>query len=295
MALGSACPSVRCAILFGMTPICLHAPVQRLERYPGDNFLIAVEAPKIAAACKPGQFVMAALEEPLSHPAPLLKRALAVYSVEEHEGLPHRITLLIKRVGDGTTRLLNARPGDRLSLVGPLGNGFELDSEPGGSHLVVAGGIGIASVFLAVQALSRAGEDVRLIYGARTSRDLVGLDDFRRLDIPITATTEDGSQGLHGLVTEGLREVLAEVGANRCALYVCGPNPMMEAVAAIASQRNIPCQISVEVKMACGFGVCLGCSVKTVQGYRLACTHGPVFEADTFIWEPAPQESVRAS
>jgi dihydroorotate dehydrogenase electron transfer subunit len=114
---------------------------------------------------------------------------------------------------------------------------------------------------------------------------MVGLEDFRQLEIPVIPTTEDGTLGRRGLVTAALGDCLAELPAALANLYTCGPNPMMQAVSAMAKERGIPCQISVEMKMACGFGVCLGCTVKTRGSYRLACTHGPVFDADDFVWE----------
>ncbi len=260
----------------------LEAPVQRVEQYPGANFLLQARAPEIARASTPGQFVMAAPAQPHRHyPSPLLKRALAVYSADPQSG---SLGLLVKAVGDGTRSLARLRPGDRLDLVGPLGNGF--DWTGGGEHLIVAGGIGIASVLLLARELSRARKRTALIYGARTAADLVGLEDFQRLGLEIVTTTEDGSHGLQGRVTDGLQQLWTRISPASSRLYVCGPTPMMKAVSELADRRGAACQISVEVKMACGFGVCLGCSVKTLDGFRLACTHGPVFDSSRFVWEP---------
>ncbi len=262
----------------------LEAPVLQRIVLPRDNFMLELEAPALAPEVRPGQFVMASPCDGLSLPNPLLKRALAVYSVADGDA-PSRIRLLLKVVGDGTRRLADAQPGSVLGLVGPLGNGFDLEAGKGRINLILAGGIGIASVFLLAEQLARSGEVVELLYGARTSRDLVGLSDFEKLGIPVLVTTEDGTRGLEGLITRGLEQCFERFPAEHLNLYTCGPNPMMQAVSRLAAEHRVPCQISVETKMACGFGVCLGCSVKTLDSYRLACTHGPVFRAETFVWE----------
>ena len=251
----------------------------------GPNYLLSIRAPKIASTVRPGQFVMAAVADGLSLPHPLLKRALAVFSVESEEGIPSIITLLIKVIGDGTQRLASLLPKERVDLIGPLGNGFRMAGRQGGVHLLAAGGVGIASFYLLAEEINRAGQEVHLLYGARTEEDLVGLEYFQRLGIPLVLTTEDGSSGIKGLITDGLEQHLAQLVQQTLTLYVCGPNPMMQAVSRMASLHQIPCQISVESKMACGFGVCLGCTVETVNSYQLACSDGPVFDAETFIWQ----------
>ena len=266
---------------------CVEAPVVENVRFPGHNYLLSVRAPEVARDILPGQFVMASGAEGLSTPSPLLKRALAVYSSGEEEGQKTIIKLLLKVVGDGTRRLAALAPGDTVSLIGPLGNGFDLEKGKRKINLLVAGGIGIASFYLLANTLKANGEELRLIYGGRSAVDLVGLDDFQRLGVPILNTTDDGSLGLKGLVTEGLSECLSSLPSHNLNMYVCGPNPMMKATASVAAHHGIPCQISVEAKMACGFGVCLGCSVKTLHSYRLACQHGPVFDAPEFVWEEA--------
>lgn len=263
----------------------LEAPVVENRLLPQHNYLLAVRTPEIAETVRPGQFVMAAELTSQSLPYPLLKRALAVFSAVEEEGRKSVITLLLKTVGEGTLRLAALQPGDSVSLIGPLGNGFDLEPARGRINFLIAGGIGIASFYLLAQALQAAGEEVHLIYGARSAADLVMLEDFRRLDIPVFMTTDDGSQGLRGPITEGLRAYMPDHPSQRLFFYVCGPNRMMKAVTDLARRHGVPSQISVEAKMACGFGVCLGCTVKTVHSYRLACRHGPVFKGEEFVWE----------
>lgn len=239
-----------------------------------------LQCPEIASASRPGQFVMASVESCDETPSPILKRALAVYSADRQF-----FSLLVRIAGDGTRKICQLAAGNNLNLVGPLGNGFDLERASGKCSIITAGGSGIASVYLLARSLKERGHDVCLVYGGRTAADLAGLADFQALRIPIHTATEDGSSGYKGLVTGALEQVLAGLKGESLNMYTCGPNAMMQAVCGLASDRSIPCQISVEIKMACGFGVCLGCAVKTTNGNRLACSHGPVFEAAEFIWE----------
>lgn len=243
------------------------------------NHKLIVQAPELASDCRAGQFAMVSPGRTSSVPAPLLKRALAVYRVSDQ-----KVTFLLRVVGDGTAALAGLRPGDTVELVGPLGNGFEL-GEGAGMRYLVAGGIGIASFYLLAEELAQTNRPVCLVYGARTSADLVGIEDFEALGIPACVSTEDGSRGDEGLVLMALERACAQHGLGDARLDVCGPTAMMRAVAEWGVQRGIPAGISVENRMACGFGVCLGCTVKTAGGFRLACTHGPVFDAEGFVWE----------
>ena len=263
----------------------LEAPVVENLRFPGHNYLLAIRAPEIAEKALPGQFVMAAEVEDQPLPYPLLKRALAVYSLRAEAGRKSVITLLLKIVGDGTRRLATMQPGDSVSLIGPLGNGFDLAPAQSRISFLLAGGIGIASFYLLADELRKAGEEVHLIFGGRSAADLVGLEDFKKIGIPVFVTTDDGSLGFRGMITDGLREYMRNFSPQELVFYTCGPHRMMQAVASIASSAGIPCQASVEARMACGFGVCLGCSVRTISSYRLTCRHGPVFAADEIVWQ----------
>lgn len=249
-------------------------------RLAPDTWQVIVHCPEISATVKPGQFVMAAVDSSEELPSPILKRALAVYQAEhEHLGL------LVRIKGEGTRKICRAAPGNNLSLVGPLGNGFNLERGRGRFTIIAVGGSGIASVYLLARDLFQRGEELCLLYGGKSSEDLAGIDDFRSLGIPVHTSTEDGSLGYHGLLSGALRKLITEMKGKDLNIYTCGPNPMMQAVCDLARRESIPCQISVEIKMACGFGVCLGCAVRTVQGNRLACTHGPIFDGLEFIWE----------
>lgn len=261
----------------------------------GGAVILTVEAPEIARQARPGQFVMAACARDSEIPFPLLKRALAVFTLPDRDGDRRLITLLIKIVGDGTRRLAAAAPGTRLDLVGPLGNGFTLEGTQQSKNWIVAGGSGLASVYLLADELHRREASVEVVAGGRSAADLEMLQPFEELRVPLWIATEDGSRGRRGLVTALLDERLAQAGPDPIRLFTCGPMAMMQEVVRRAEERNIPCQLSVEVKMACGFGVCLGCSVQTRRGYRLACTDGPVFSAAEFCWESPRREETTCS
>jgi len=245
-----------------------------------NNFLLSFEAVQISAEARPGHFVMAAPESRQVVPSPLLKRALAIYSTGDSQ-----ISVLVKVIGEGTARLASMNPGQRADIIGPLGNGFDLEAGKGRVNMLVAGGVGIASVHLLARELRRRGEDVILLYGGRTAADLVLQDDFRELGVLAFVTTDDGAAGVRGFVTAALQEQLKVYSSESLNMYACGPEPMLREVSRIACSRGIPCQVSVEARMACGFGVCLGCSVRTRASYRLACTHGPVFQASEIVWD----------
>jgi dihydroorotate dehydrogenase electron transfer subunit len=263
----------------------IEAPVLDIDVHPNDNFIIAIEDSELAHTTRPGQFVMVGPQVAETIPYPLLKRALAVYRTGQGPEGVGAAFFLIKVVGEGTRQLASLNRGDLVDLIGPLGNGFDLERAKGRVNFLVVGGTGIASVYLLAEYLRQYGEEIHLIYGGQTADDLVGLDDFERLEIPIVVATDDGSQGFHGLVTDAFFKHLKSFPLDRSNIYTCGPNPMMQTVTEFAKAEGIPCQLSVESKMGCGFGVCLGCSVMTTAANRLACTDGPVFDATEFIWE----------
>lgn len=261
------------------------APVIANERLPRDHWMLTALAPEIAETGTPGQFVMASDQTGSSLPYPLLRRALAIYDTGREDDKPGTVRLLVKSIGEGTRRLAALRAGDAINLIGPLGHGFQIKPSPNRVHAILAGGVGIASVFLLAERLAKMGEEVHLIYGGRSRDDLVCLDDFRGLGAKLFLATQDGSAGTAGLVTDAMLRHVDQFPAPSLLYYACGPNPMLRAVAEIAHRLGIACQVSVETRMGCGFGVCLGCSVRTHRSYRLACQHGPVFNSDELAWE----------
>jgi len=210
---------------------------------------------------------------------PLLPRPMAVY-----RAAGERVEVLYKRTGRGTALLAEARPGERVRLVGPLGQPFPLPA-PGERALLVGGGTGIASLHELARRL--AGGDVAVLLGARSAADLLGRADFEALGVPLQLATEDGSAGLRGLATELLERELERGGPAR--VYACGPTPMMRRAADIAAARGAAAVASLENQMACGSGICLGCAVpRSEGGYALVCRDGPVFDAGDVAWAGLP-------
>ncbi len=221
-------------------------------------------------AFKPGQFMMLQVSGTYD---PLLLRPFSI--LDEHDGA---YRFLVKITGRGTQLLAGFEPGRRMFLTGPFGNGFPAALRS--SAIVVAGGVGIASVFSFVQQLHRKGTAYKLLYGARTQDDLVLLDllDPYR---PVLST-DDGSLGHHGTITDVLRAGIT----GRPSVFACGPLPMLAAVKDIAHEHRVPCSVSLEARMACGFGVCLGCTIFDTKGRtRRVCKDGPVFDAEEVSFE----------
>jgi dihydroorotate dehydrogenase electron transfer subunit len=234
---------------------------------------------------EPGQFAMLSAGARAAAPRsdPLLPRPMAIYRATPR-GDAAEVEILYKVVGRGTALLAEARPGQRIGFVGPLGRGFA-EPEPGERVLVVAGGTGIASVSELVARLSgRCSLEVLL--GARTAPELLGYPDFLARGVALRVATEDGSEGERGLVTDLLESAPA---AGPVRVYACGPTPMMRRTAEIAAARGWPCVTSLENTMACGFGVCLGCATPLRDGgFALVCRDGPMFEAARLDWEGMP-------
>jgi dihydroorotate dehydrogenase electron transfer subunit len=242
----------------------------------GENFRLRLRVPGWRGF-GPGQFAMLSPGALGGAPRtdPLLPRPMAVF--REHEG---EIEILYRRTGRGTALLADARPGERLRVVGPLGRPFAPPPD-GERALLVGGGTGIASLYELARRL--AGRTAVLL-GARSAVDLMGRADFEALGVPLHLATEDGSAGARGLATELLERELARGGA--ACVYACGPTAMMRRAAELAAARGAAVFVSLENHMACGFGVCLGCAVPVRQGgFALVCCDGPVFAAGDVAWE----------
>jgi dihydroorotate dehydrogenase electron transfer subunit len=235
---------------------------------------------------EPGQFLMLSpgIRGRVERYDPLLPRPMAIFR-SRRIGEAAEVQVLYKVVGRGTSLLADARPGEEVRLVGPLGRGFP-EPARGERVILVGGGTGIASLFeLALRSSKRA--RISVILGARTAADLMGRADFESLDADLQVATDDGSDGAEGLVTELLERVIAREAPAR--VYACGPTPMMRRAAEIAGAAGLPCLVSLENRMACGFGICLGCAVpRSDEGYHLVCRDGPVFESGDLSWEGVP-------
>jgi dihydroorotate dehydrogenase electron transfer subunit len=239
---------------------------------------------------------------------PLLRRALAVYQVHG----ANQISFLYQVLGRGTEALAQLGTGGKVDALVPLGNrwpvGKAMDSFISTSSnitaatgksaieraIVVAGGIGSASVLMLCEELQHARIDTQVFFGAASERVAAGcgLADFRALDLPLTVTTDDGSLGERGFVTAPLERHLREGGGARAVIYACGPWVMMRRVAEIAAQARVPCLVSLEAPMGCGFGVCVGCVVAVQTdgplgygSYKRVCIDGSIFPAEAIRWE----------
>jgi dihydroorotate dehydrogenase electron transfer subunit len=266
-----------------------------------DTFRLRLRDATMARAIAPGQFVMI---RPGSEGAtdPLLGRPLALYDVvRDSRATPNAFDVVYLVVGRGTAALSQRREGERLAVWGPLGNGF--GPPPSGPVILVAGGIG-QTPFLALGrswlGKERYGEQpvtwhdngnvttISLLYGARTTAFLAGLDDFRRAGIDVELATDDGSAGHQGLVTELLARRLGQ-GDHPAKIVGCGPPAMLAALAKLADQYQVPCDVSLENHMACGFGACFSCVAPILQAdgstdLRRVCVEGPVVAADLIDW-----------
>lgn len=249
----------------------------RSEVLAKDVLRLTFNAPEIAAAAMPGQFVMVQIAPGQD---PLLRRPFSIHQITEDGALQ----ILFKVVGRGTELLAQVPEGTHLSLLGPLGRGFSLAAPE--KACLVGGGMGIAPLLFLASRLSQQVHDgprPKVILGARNRQELVPLiAAFENIGIKVLAATDDGSFGHHGLVTDVLQGLNLD---SAFTVYSCGPRPMMAAINHLCQKKKISCQVSVETVMACGMGACLGCAVALkAGGYAHVCSDGPVFEAGELLW-----------
>jgi len=275
------------------------ARVRVLEnvRLARDTYRVRFECPEIARRIVPGQFVMLRLA---GENDPLLGRPLALYNtVGDASAAPPAIDVVYLTLGKMTHRLADYAAGDELDVWGPLGNGFPAIAT--GHLIMVAGGIGqtpfyaLGQEYLGLRTFGdpprkapRAGR-VSLCYGVRTADLLAGVPDFESAGIDVRLSSDDGSVGHHGLVTEILSDLLAESRGEDRLVVCCGPEPMMHAVAELCRRTGTQCLVSLETPMACGIGICFSCVAKVRQpdggwDYKRTCVEGPVFDAQQIEW-----------
>jgi dihydroorotate dehydrogenase electron transfer subunit len=267
-------------------PLDVVAEVISNVHLSSDYNVLALAAPAIAERSLPGQFVMVKADDRLE---PLLRRPFSVFEVLYQRGQIVGLSLLSKRIGPSTTLIYDARPGDRVQCLGPLGRPFAPVAAPDEAWLI-AGGVGLAPFATLAQVLRDRRTKVKLYYGARRAAELFFLDTFEKMGVELVLTTEDGSRGETGRVTVPLERDLKVRPANAgVMLYACGPEPMLAAVAALAASYGRPAQVSVERVMGCGVGGCYSCviPIKTLEGkphFVRACLAGPVFRGNEIAW-----------
>jgi dihydroorotate dehydrogenase electron transfer subunit len=266
----------------------VNAAVLENRRLSEQYSVLVLHAPPIAAAARPGQFVML---KPSHGTDPLLRRPFSIFEIlRDEKGAAHAISILNKRAGFGTTLLYDATPGLIIPCLGPLGRPFEPVAPPSEAWMV-AGGVGLAPFVTLATRLRELGTPATLFYGARTAAELYYVDCFEQLGVHTVLSTEDGSRGTCGRVTEPLGAALNEApDDSQLQLYVCGPTPMMRAVAHLAAAHRRSCDVSLEQVMGCGLGGCYSCVVLTRERghtphHVRSCLEGPVFDAGRIVWE----------
>jgi dihydroorotate dehydrogenase electron transfer subunit len=265
-------------------PLQVQGEVLSIRKVGAYNALTVV-APGMAELTKPGHFVAIQVGGPQS--SMLLRRAFAIYEVKERGVYGGTVEIVFAVHGKGTAWLAARRPQDKLDLVGPLGKPFRMPAEPVTATLV-GGGYGSAPLLPLASALRDRGCRVDFVLGAGSVDRLFGQLDARRIATSIEVTTDDGSMGRKGRVSDVLPALLDKTGSD--VVYACGPMAMLRAVSQIAGERDIPCQVAVEESMACGVGVCMTCVLPVVGDDGLtrmvrSCVEGPVFLGDRVRWD----------
>jgi dihydroorotate dehydrogenase electron transfer subunit len=250
-----------------------------------NNYLhCLLDAPAIARDALPGQFVNIRVS---NAPDPLLRRPLSI-----HRARGRTLEVLYEVVGIGTELLSKRKSGEYLDLIGPLGKGFNLTPKTKGlKNILVAGGMGVAPLLFLAERLAHSPQCPAVhrrplvLVGAKTKKHLLCEKEFKDLGCEVRVSTDDGTKGYKGKITDLLKQILLTIDYGLSTIYACGPKPMSKEIAILSKRFKIPAQVSLEEHMACGIGACLGCTVTTADGYRLVCKDGPVFEAEKIIWE----------
>lgn len=271
--------------------------VKEIQDLGAGNFLLALGSPDQAKLSRPGQFVMVKCSGDIEE-NPLLRRPFSIFDIRRHPGSgnPVALEILVKDIGYGTRRLCRLRPKDEVHVLGPQGRCFVIpESMKDRKHTacLVAGGVGIAALLLLARELLGCGVRPVLFYGGRREADLVLRANFERLGIEARYTTEDGSFGERGLVTEALERFLRGRPPALNRVYACGPWGMMKAAHEVSTRQRVCCEVSLEARMGCSLGACMGCVVhgwdeSGEDQYLRVCLEGPVMQSRHIDWEMPP-------
>lgn len=265
--------SLNCNFAPIMKKYLLDLTVKAVERIHERYVLIKLTDSKPLPEMLPGQFIEVRVD---GSSTTFLRRPISINFIDRKQ---NELWLLVATVGDGTHKLAELKEGDQLNCLLPLGNGFTPVHE-GEKVLLVGGGVGVAPLLYMGAQMQQTGMEPTFLLGARTAKDLLLLDMFNRFGRAFV-TTEDGSQGEKGFVTN--HSILSDERFDR--ISTCGPTPMMKAVARYARLKGIDCEASLENLMACGLGACLCCVEKTTEGNLCVCKDGPVFNIKRLLWE----------
>ena len=232
-------------------------------------YSFTISCPEVAEAAVPGQFVH------IRAKGFTLRRPISICGIDKEKGT---LRIVFEIRGQGTEEIAKLNKGDLIDMLAPLGHGFTVkpDAE---KVILIGGGIGTPPMLPLAKIY---GEKAVAISGFRNSSAAILQDDFKATGAEVILCTDDGSAGIHGFVTQPLKELAEKGGIS--AVYACGPMPMLKGVAAICNENGIFCEISLEERMACGIGACLSCVVDTVEGRKRSCVDGPVFDARKVVW-----------
>lgn len=255
----------------------IKAKLIKKEQLKEDIYKFSVEASQIVENAKPGQFIEVRV---LDNIEPLLRRPISIYNIDKETGI---LEFIFQVKGKGTQILAKREIDEELDIVGPLGNGtFEVKDYK--NVAIIGGGIGTFPLYeLSKELKQDTASNVNIYLGFRSKDFVVLEDEFKAVSDKLVITTDDGTYGIQGFAINELKKDIEAAAIDK--IFACGPLPMLKAVQALAKETNILCQISLEEKMACGLGVCLGCAVKTAKSpsdapeYWHVCKNGPVFNA----------------
>lgn len=256
-----------------MKKFCLDLTVKEVNHINEKYVLLKLTQQEPLPPMVPGQFVEIRVDNSATT---FLRRPISINDVDMEKNELH---LLVAAIGDGTHAIAAMKQGDIMNVMFPLGNGFTIETN--GKQLLVGGGVGVAPLLFLGKTIKEQGGEPTFLLGARSKKDLLMIDAFEKVG-RVFVTTEDGTEGEKGFVTN--HSILKDETFTR--ISTCGPKPMMVAVARYAKSANIPCEVSLENKMACGLGACLCCVEKTNdKGNICVCTEGPVINAERLDWQ----------
>lgn len=251
--------------------------IVKIEKLKEDLYKFSIKAEEVVASAKPGQFIDVRVVDGIE---PLLRRPISIYNLDKENGI---LEFIFQVKGKGTTLLAERKVGDKLDIIGPLGYGtFSIKDYE--KVAIIGGGIGMFPLYeLAKELKEETTTNVHIYMGFRNKELITLEEEFKAVSDELTITTDDGSYGVQGFAINELKKDCENEKFDK--IFACGPLPMLKAVQAFASEKGIPCEISLEERMGCGIGVCLGCAVKTAKSpkdapeYWHVCKAGPVFNA----------------
>lgn len=246
------------------------------EQIKSDIYKYSIKSDKMACDAKPGQFLEIRVTDSIE---PFLRRPISIHNVKKEEGI---IEFIFQVKGKGTELLAERKEGELIDIIGPLGQGtFNIDGYE--KIAIIGGGIGIFPLYELAKKAKKDGKNVNMYLGFRNKDFVILENEYKNVSNNFTLSTDDGSYGKNGFAINFLKDDISKNPVD--CIYACGPLPMLKAVQALAKEKNIPCQLSLEERMGCGMGACIGCVVKykteTEDTFKRVCREGPVFDANT--------------